>query len=612
LSLLIAALAALSPAPQADTASGADVRARPLTHSYQCSFSRILLDPTAGRFAVWDAPRDIRRSILTGWPSDFVVGDLPSRSGPEDRASRLVTVSANARVEPLRWSASGDKLLFRVRAHDAMLYEPRTGEVHAAPSFSPLWQSIRIESLTHGSDSFHREPGPVRALDRIARDGGVVRGVASVGDSTSFLIFRTGQRFRLTGYADGRRWDTKVPIAFASHPLLPEGARSPLFFGQQQAGKPFLPYALPLIDRTSGRIVGRFGWDRIELKGKRTIDLRPEFNQMVSIRDAAAHGDIVVALVDLDREIRIVRADGKSLHSWQLCEKKGMKLRDRVFPADNALPADTPMVRTEVRFSGASDRSRGEAFGFLHRPLRSNGQLVVYFHGGPTSTLAEWPISDEIIRFAAQGTAVLAVEYSGSLGGGLELSERLPRRGLGALREDVRLVTQWVRRSGFKRAFVLGDSFGGVPAAIAAADHSGVYAHSFLRAPLLAVPSPETSVNRPNLMPNRVPAKSQLEFEETVYGGARGRKRFDAELRALVRRLQPSPRLSFYFGSKDPVSGVADLPKEFEGHRSVKIVDRAHHLVGGAIEVWRDILCKTAVDPTGTTAPVAAGEAECP
>ena len=210
-------------------------------------------------------------------------------------------------------------------------------------------------------------------------------------------------------------------------------------------------------------------------------------------------------------------------------------------------------MRSEVRFGpGAAP------FGHLYRPVRADGRLLVYFHGGPTATLAERTVPQEVSLFAPRGVSVLNIEYSGMVGGGLPLSARLPRRGMRALREDVSAVTSWVRRGGFRRAYLLADSFGGAPAAIAAVEHPNDYAHIFLRAPFLALRDPALSVRRGLLFYPDAPPASQIEFERTVYGGgsARGRLRFGAQLQAYVRRLRPSPRLSFYFGGIDPVSAA--------------------------------------------------------
>ncbi|WP_164255156.1 hypothetical protein, partial [Stenotrophomonas maltophilia] len=67
-----------------------------------------------------------------------------------------------------------------------------------------------------------------------------------------------------------------------------------------------------------------------------------------------------------------------------------------------------------------------------------------------------------------------------------------------------------------------------------------------------------------------------------------------ADLRAEVGRLQPSSRLSFYFGSMDGASRPDDLPAQFRGHPTVMVVQSTHGMLANITEVERDIAMKMA------------------
>lgn len=590
-------LAAVTAAAQHSPETGA--RVAELQEVATCSFNRLLPDPTSRRVILWGAARDLRAPLNTAIPGEFVLADLPPNEANEEALPRVAAVMALRRLEPLRWSESGDRLLFRIGISTAVLFDAATHALAAAPDMDPLWARMRIRAVSHGGTNFYRDGQALATLRRIERDGSPVRATATIGRSASFLVFRLGNRHRLTAYRAGRSWETGIPLPFAHAPLLTDGARRPTFLGDQDGYRSFLPYAMPLPDLASGRIAGRFGWERIELRGGRTIDLAPHFRQLINILDAAANGDTVFALLDLEREMRVVRIRGDEIRSWPLCEKRGLQVGTRLFPAVNSLPAEVPVTRTEIRFG-----SRHGPFGQLYRPLRAEGRLIVYFHGGPTATLAERTVPQEVSTFAARGISVLNVEYSGMVGGGLALSERLPRLGFRALRQDVEAITAWVRRSGFRQVYLLADSFGGAPAVIAAVEHPGDYEHIFLRAPFLALRDPRQSVRRGQLLSPDPPADSQLEFEQMVYGGARGRTRFGADLQAYGQRLRPSPRLSFYFGGIDPVSAASDLPPAFAGDRSVMILPRrAHELVAADWAVRDDIFSKIDRDTAPASAP---------
>lgn len=593
--LLIAALAtALAPPASQLDVDGQTVSVRELSDLASCEYNRLLPDPISARIVAWRAPRDLRGDPGADQAHYFVMADLPPDSAADQAFGRLAYVGALVRVEPLRWSESGDRLLLRAGDNGAVLLDPAPLRLSAAPGLDPLWDPVRIAAISHGDLDFYRQPETLALLHRIEREGTPVRTAATVGGaSATFLILRFGNRFELTGYQGARRWETGVPISFTSAPLLPPGSVRPLFMGDQTGYRSFLPYAMPLLDLASGRITGRFGWERIELRGGRTIDLAPHFHQLVNILDAAANGDTIFALVDLEREKRVVRIRGGEISSWMLCEKRGFRAGTRVFPDITALPAETPVVRTEIRFAQVVDPADPGPFAQLYRPLNADGRLIVHFHGGPTATLAENTVPQEVSTFAPRGISVLNVEYSGMLGGGLSLSRRLPQLGVRALRQDVAMVTRWVRRSGFRRVYLLGDSFGGAAGVIAAVEYPDDYAHIFLRAPFLALRDPEQSVRRGEFLSRDARPNSQLEFEQMVYGGARGRLRLGADLQTYVRRLQPTPRISFYFGGIDPVSAVTDLPPSFAGDRSVMIVPRtAHETIAADQEVTRDILAK--------------------
>jgi pimeloyl-ACP methyl ester carboxylesterase len=599
---LFSAAALLIPAPGPMQAEGLPVTVSARNAIVVCRVDRILPDPSSRRVVLWNSPRDFRGPIRLTFPEDFFVAEIPGVGSDATALTDLLHVGATARVVPLRWSESGDRLLIRVRHQAALLYDPVSRALTAAPEMDPLWTMVRIEAMSHGDLSFYRRPQILDQLRRIEAEGRSTRTIATLGreSAATFLVFRMGNRFRLTAYEGARRWETGVPIAFASSPMLPPGARKPLFLGSEAAQGAFLPYALPLIDRRSGQVVGRYGWEQIHLRGGRVIDLQPHFNQLMTIRDASANGDTVFALADLEREVRLVRIEGEEVRSWRVCEKNGRSGGTLQMLARDWLDEGTDVTRTRVDFGPA-----GRApFGFLYRPAHSDGRLLVYFHGGPTSTLAGETVPQYVREFARHGISVLMVEQSGMLGGGLALSQRLPRLGFQALRQDVGAVTLWVRRSGFPEAYLMGTSFGGASAVIAAVDHPDDYRHIFLHIPFLALRTPERTVDRENFASGQVAARSQLEFEEAVYGGAQGRRRFAADLQAHVRRLRPSPRLSFYFGSRDPVSAVTDLPPAFAGHPSVIVTRTAHGDMSRDRAVRRDMLTALGIDPAPADPPL--------
>jgi len=561
-----------------------------------CNLNRILPGPSSRNVVVWNATRRLFDRLNVAEPGSAVIGDFPEEEGAP-RLSRQMVLSAAARLEPLRWSARGQELLVRIGENDVGLLDADSRRIDAADMMDPIWQQVRIRAISHGSTSFYRDPGTVRLLKRVQRRGRTVRLAATIGPSVTFLAVRYGNRFNFVAVNEAGIRRTDLSAAFAQAPvyLNDRGGRIS-FLGNQQGYDSFLPYAMPLIDLTSGREIGRFGWSEIQLGSggrSRRIDLQPLFNQLMVILDASANGDTIFALVDLERETRLIRIRGPQIRSVQVCEKRGLSLNGRTFPHLRALPSGIGVARTLVRLGSDMRRAEPGLFGHLYRPTRADGRLVIYFHGGPTQTLAQETVPPEVLQLAPLGISVLAVEYSGMLGGGVRLTQRLPDRGIRALREDMDAVATWIRTSGFNRVFYIGDSFGGVAGVIAAVDHPHLFTHIFLRAPLLTLRAPEQWVRRNDIIRGTTPPASQLEFEHTIYGGESGRARFNEELRSYVGRLAPSTRLTIYFGSIDRVSQPRDLPAEFRASTSVMVIPRTgHSVLGDTPAVLRDIEAK--------------------
>ncbi len=554
--------------------------------SASCYENRLMVDPTSRRVVTWTSPRDLR-DFDSVMPHSFQIMNLPD----DGTATPVIVIGTNARVEPLRWSESGDRLLFRVDARGTGFYLADQQRVEVGPRMDPLWEEVKIEAVANGDLAFHQRPEALALLRRVRADGEPRRVLLAQGaTSAALLAFHWRNQFRLTAYAGTRRWETGKNIAFTSAPLLMPGTARVRQLGEQEAGRPFLPYALPFLDRRLGAIAGRFGITRIEPLRGRAIDLGKHFGQLTAIADVAANGTTLFALVDLERERRVARIRDGKISSWLLCEKKPLPIPIKL-PPDDSLPADTPVVRSEVPLG----TGMGHAFATLYRPVHADGRLIVYFHGGPTIPFSLDAVPWGVREAAASGISILVVEYSGMQGGGAALSERLPRLGIAAYRQDVDRVMRWVARSPFQRRYLLVDSFGGIPGVLTARYHAALFDHMFFRAPALTLHSPEETLrDREGFARDRVSPESQREFEAAIYGGDAGRARFVADLRAEVSQLRPSSRLSFYFGTKDGASQPGDLPAQFHGRPEVMIVQSTHGMLANLEEVERDIAMKMA------------------
>ena len=105
--------------------------------------------------------------------------------------------------------------------------------------------------------------------------------------------------------------------------------------------------------------------------------------------------------------------------------------------------------------------------GWLYRSPAENVGTIVLIHGGPTSH-AEDRFNAQIQYFAARGFNVLAPNYRGSTGFGLEFQESIKQDGWGGReQEDIRtgietLISEGIARTG--KVGVTGTSYGGYSA----------------------------------------------------------------------------------------------------------------------------------------------------
>lgn len=213
---------------------------------------------------------------------------------------------------------------------------------------------------------------------------------------------------------------------------------------------------------------------------------------------------------------------------------------------------------------------------------------VVYFHGGPGATMA-WDFFPRAVRRSLRpGRDVIAVEYSGSLGGGPELLRGSRQRGMEAVNEDIDTLARWLQGQSYENVSVVGESFGGVPALSAVVRHRQLFSQAFFIAPVLDMDDSRDRIGTGiNPRPTLIEYQDASEFAH--FGGREGRARFSASLHAMLTSGRLSPRDRFYFGEVDRASRPSQLPVEVSSVRYVS--PRASHQ--GVLSddvVWDDIV----------------------
>jgi pimeloyl-ACP methyl ester carboxylesterase len=199
--------------------------------------------------------------------------------------------------------------------------------------------------------------------------------------------------------------------------------------------------------------------------------------------------------------------------------------------------------------------------------------LVVYYHGGPASTIYDQPFPRLVKTLLSNSTDILAVDYPSSAGLQAPFAD-YQRRGVSAIEDGVRAVHSWISKNAhYRNVYIIGESFGAVPALISRRQYPALAANYFMLAPMIKVP-PLSAAGRAA----GVSAESQRIFEVAVFGEGDRRARFDADLQSLVVDQPRRTNVTFLFGANDGLSDRSSLgPLEALASREVIVVPGANH-----------------------------------
>lgn len=578
-----------------------EIRAVEFTGLYACVPNRILAGPN-GEFAAWwgDDRQLLGSSILA--PGLIIVGRMhdPAREGQD----RLQVYAGGLRAfYPVRWAGRDGRLFIRTRGPESRILsiEADDGPVREIAELGPAWRRVSLDAIGHGGVDALLEPN---ATDRAKLVDGdtFIRGHATLGSRLELVAARRSD-MELVRIGETSVEPVGINAGYTrSLSLFPDSKSYPAGIGYLGAPSNdrlgYIPYQLPLVDQATGLVAGKFGPAGILLDGPARLSRRmKEFRRIHGdsriILDASLSGQTLMALTLSGRGNRaIVRISSAGISEKPICTDDVVTdFRRRTSP-NPLVSADTgyrPLFRAfSIDDRGHETMKPGRPILTLHRLVAGPPRdAILYFHGGPGASGADpdYQLS-QLGALLKPGRDIVAVEYSGSLGGGSELTRRLGQRGLAALEEDSDAVVQWLDRRGYRRVFIVATSFGGVPALVTLDRHRARFPAAFLFAPLLRLPDPEEHADRGKF--DSVSADTQLNFERALLGGADGRERFKAQLAALIKRVPLHASDRFYFAERDPVSRPSDLPPGTAARHEV--VPRTNHAVIFAVPAaWRAI-----------------------
>lgn len=564
----------------------------------KCIYNRLLPSPDMNNVVVWQSEARILNPLSMNKYSQFVVvGGFDEEVFWATSGPKYTVFSSLFRLEPLRWDRVGQKLYIRNNETRSHVFDPATAKSTPAAEIDPMWRHVRIRTTTHGNLDFLKNEHTTGLLKNILKSDPLRIG-ATVGNSVEMFTVRRETAFRVSAIDGSRERPTTKNAAFLRDIAMVRDGELRLFhMGEQREHLPFLPYSRWLFDLEDGRRVGQFGLTKLVLDragGSTSVDLSSHLSGLFFIADAVVTGDVAWALIDSPYETRLLRWKNDVVESARVCAKKNSYDEDLANKLAQVRERVGVLSRSEVVLRRGTE-SQPRMFGYLYQPeKRLAGDLVVYFHGGPSATMADTHVPEVVRELASLGLSILVLEYSGSVGGEYALSDRLPRFGLAAFRDDLAVLNGWIRKSGFGQVSIIGESFGGVPALVAAVKYPQLYKQIIFVAPLLRLRDLDKIVTHGFY--RQPTGSSQLQWETSVFGGTQGRLKFSRDLADYSSRLRPSPGLSFYFGAADAVSSVQDMPTPFRGSNSVVTIPKvSHEMVSAQPLLWADIRAKLGI-----------------
>jgi pimeloyl-ACP methyl ester carboxylesterase len=525
---------------------------------------------------------------------------------PRRHSDRFVGYSGGGtRLYPIRWSRTGGQLYVRVRDRGQRIV---TMTADGAPlgDAGPLdvgWGRVDINAVSHGDVEALTAPATVESV-RLIDNRALIRGSATLDRGLRLLGVQRSdlQLVRVEGASvvplglNSSR--TNRLFALASADTYPAGIA---YLGAVRMGeRGFMPYQLPVVDLMSGAVVGRFGLTSVALDSPSR--LRRALSSFLALReaeglmvlDASLSGDTMFVLTLSGRgERKLHRLAAGGISDRSLCTTSRPVLPGSAGPARPLLArGDGAALRVRAFAIDASGRevaAAGRPILMVYRMgSRPRRDVTVYFHGGPGFAIAEAPLPLPVRRLVSPDHDVIVIEYSGSLGGGEALVNRLADGGIAAIEEDVDALRNWLDRQNYGQVSVIGSSFGGVPALAAVARHRNRIAHAFFVAPALRLLDPASWAATGTSPWGAVNPATQMAREDAYFRGASGRVRFASDLQALLTRTPLTSSDSFYFGDVDPVSRPEHLPEASQARRHV-YPRTSHETVLARSDLWQDI-----------------------
>jgi len=570
-----------------------EVRWIPGTTNINCRYNRVMPSTDGESVAIsqmsdtFQAERDFK-----GINQIITISNIPNsiKEGEDLQPIAHVLGTTNSRIQPLFWSDQG--LMLRVGSDGLAIGTLGSDWDFETVSFDKAWRSFEITINSPQGLLALNDPGAVLAAASLSRRANLRRRSAFLSSTITYSAIDLADSQHLLVGSDPSNLSSIGPGAFFHRFNVlndSEGAQVTYLGFENEAGlrSSGREYSLPIVDVGSGRQVGIFRPDQVELDGGFSV-----VNQILEsggylIKDAAFSDGRLFVLAEngMDHTVFVFRDHQDTApERLHVCSDE-TSLRALAAPKSEG-PRRRPTIG--IRLTEQSDTT-----GILYESeAQVNRGVILYFHGGPAVAsdphIIPWPVRELWLA----GYDILAVEYSGSVGGGLSLSSGLQSKSMFGFEEDAKAVRDWLRTMDYPEVHSYAVSYGAIPAMVIVSSYPDMFKSKIFVAPLLRHPS--LSVLETSERFSQVERGAQFEFERGLYGTERRRLEYISFIEILAGNYQASLDDLFVFGTHDRLTPLEAAPQSILSNAKILQVERSHAFVtadeNALLEIYRHVV----------------------
>lgn len=556
------------------------------TSDFLCQFDSVSVSPLGKAIVLERGVQSYSSTVHEGRDLAFV--SIPCIKKSKDWASCNSFLTGLDGIRVLNWGENASSVTL-VENHawltsatfDADSDEP-TLKISKREPVNPVAAQTRVQygtfPQTIASLKADVDPAGQQLLGYFVLDSDPIGSIAADLNTASVFLSGSGKQYAtklLPAEAIGLRMASLTSGRWAA---VGSGLRVDLETGAQNNDD----YGDPVIEKQTARFLGRIAMDGFHVDpdtGENQLSL--VLGQAINRALGAHPSSFLVGAA----------ADASGVAAFVLKDWEGNKTIEIVHPNGNS---QLQCGRSEAPLR-ANVTTRYIHMGRKHWPvLAANvsradgaGPTVVIFSGGPAGDIGRIDFISSVRKYIQRGFNVFVIAYSGSLGMGADISERLRPGVVEALETDAEVVAEYLARRGYKDIVIHGESLGAIPAAALAKHWRSSYKLVFL-APLLKYRNPDEWVGKVSTKLKSIKVSTQRKFEQAMFGvTAETSAKLDSAIENFWLSANSASRNAlFIFASDDPVSQISDMQGNTMDGRTVVTVNGIHAVISALSSTW--------------------------